>query len=95
MCVNCVSQSEVYVGQALLVAALLKRPAHNALASLGLVAPIDDVARDVDTIAFLRAIDLDPVEILGYEVVAAAEAWRPLEAGARRPAFWSGAPAFA
>ena len=27
------------------------------------------------TVAFLRSLDLDPVEVLGADVVAAAEAW--------------------
>ena len=75
---NCVSSTEVAVGQAALVAAVLKEPVHRALASAGLVAPIDPVKRDVRTVAFLRSLDLDPVEVLGADVVTAADAWVPV-----------------
>ena len=77
MCVNCLSSSEVVVGQVALVAAVLKDPVHRMLASAGVVAPIDPVKRDVRTVAFLRSLDLDPVEVLGAETVAAADAWVP------------------
>ena len=77
MCVNCLSNAEVAAAQVGLAAAVLKEPVHNLLASAGLVAPIDRVRRDVRTVAFLRSLDLDPVDVLGAEVVAAAEAWVP------------------
>jgi hypothetical protein len=80
------SQFEVHAGQALLALAIFKRPIHNALADAGLVAPFDIIGRDADTVAFLRAIELDPVEVLGADIVAAAEAWRP-PVRARRPAY--------
>jgi hypothetical protein len=35
------------------------------------------VQRDVRTVAFLRSLDLDPVEVLGADTVAAAERWVP------------------
>jgi hypothetical protein len=77
MCVNCLSHAEVVAGQVGMVAALVKEPAHRFLADLGLVAPPDPVGRDARTVAFLRQLDLDPVEILGADVVAAADAWAP------------------
>ena len=65
MCMNCVSSTEVVLGQVGLAAAVLRDPVHRALATAGLVAPIDPVRRDVRTVAFLRSLDLDPVEVLG------------------------------
>ncbi len=78
MCTSCVSNVEVIAGQAAVAAAVLKAPVHRLLASAGVVAPIDPVRRDVRTVAFLRSLDLDPVEILGAEAVAAADAWVPV-----------------
>lgn len=77
MCVNCVSTVEVVAGQVGLAAAVLRAPVHNLLASAGLVPPIDLVKRDVRTVAFVRSLDLDPVEMLGAEVVTAADGWVP------------------
>ena len=81
MCVNCLSHSEVVVANLALAGAVLKDPAHRALAALGVVPEPDPVKRDVHTIAFLRELDLDPVEVLGLEVVALRRAL-----GARRSA---------
>lgn len=86
MCVNCVSNGEAVVASLALSAAVLKRPVHDALARHGLVPERDPVGRDARTVAFLRSLDLDPVEILGAEVVAAADAWQPRPA--RQPAGW-------
>ena len=86
MCMNCVSSTEVVLGQVGLAAAVLRDPVHRALASAGLVAPIDPVKRDVRTVAFLRSLDLDPVEVLGAEVVAGADAWVPVPYARRRSA---------
>ena len=77
MCANCVSSAEAIAAQAALAAAVLKAPVHRLLASAGVVAPPDPIRRDVRTVAFLRSLELDPVEVLGAEVVAAAEAWVP------------------
>ena len=41
MCMNCVSHTEVVVGQIGLAAAVLKDPVHRMLASAGIVAPYD------------------------------------------------------
>ena len=83
MCVNCLSRSETVVAQAALAVALLREPAHRLLADLGLVDAPLPVARDAHTTSFLRALDLDPVEVLGAEVVTAADAW--VAAGQPRP----------
>jgi hypothetical protein len=77
MCANCLSQAEVVAGQVALAAAVLKQPAHRLLAELGLVVPPDPVARDVRTVAFLRGLDLEPVAILGADLVDRADAWVP------------------
>jgi len=74
MCANCLSQSELMVGHVALAAALAKGPVHRVLADVGLVAAPDPVARDQRTVAFLRALDLDPVASLGPEAVARADA---------------------
>ncbi len=77
MCANCVSTAQAAVGQVALVAYVLKDPVHRLLARNGLVREPDPVAHDVRTVTFLRGLDLDPVEILGADVVAAAAAWQP------------------
>jgi hypothetical protein len=71
--VNCLSHSEVVVAHVALASALLKEPTHRGLAALGVVPHPDPVGRDGHTIAFLRDLDLDPVEVLGAETVARAE----------------------
>jgi hypothetical protein len=76
MCVNCISNAEAVVASGALAAAALRRPVHDVLASLGLVEPYDVRSRDSRTTEFLRSLELDPVEILGAVVVAAADAWR-------------------
>jgi hypothetical protein len=77
MCVNCLSNAEVAVANVAVTAALVKGPAHRLLADLGLVDAPDPVARDVQTVAFLRRLELDPVDILGPEAVSDAENWVP------------------
>jgi hypothetical protein len=84
MCVNCLSTAEVVAGNVAVTAAVLKAPVHRILADLGVVAAPDPVARDVRTVAFLRQLDLDPVEILGAEVVATADRWVASGAHERR-----------
>jgi hypothetical protein len=81
---NCVSNAEAMVAQAGLAVAVLRSPVHRLLADAGLVAPPDPVKRDVRTVAFLKALDLDPVEVLGEAVVARAEQWVPQPAPALR-----------
>ena len=56
---------------------MLKPPVHRLLARAGLAPEPDPVAHDVRTVAFLRALDLDPVDVLGGDVVAQAESWTP------------------
>ncbi len=77
MCVNCMSTGEQVAAEAALVFALVREPAHRALAAAGFLAPPDPVGRDARTVGFLRALDLDPVEILGAGVVEQADTWVP------------------
>lgn len=79
VCTNCLSTAETYAAQAALVVAIVKDPFRRALADAGLIAPVDLVGRDARTVTFLRSLDLDPVEILGAEAVAAADQWVPQE----------------
>ena len=55
----------------------LKPPLHKMLAKVDLAPDPDPVAHDVRTVAFLEALDLDPVEVLGADVVSEAAAWTP------------------
>lgn len=83
MCVNCISHSEQVVAQAAWAVALFRDPAHRFLADLGLVDAPLPVARDARTVSFLRALDLDADDVLGTDMVAAADAW--VAAGQPRP----------
>ncbi len=65
-------------GQCGLAFAILKEPVHRVLADLGVVAPPDPIGRDARTVAFLRRLELDPVEILGEAIVAGAAGHVPL-----------------
>jgi len=71
------SQAEATIVAAGALGALLRPPVHCALAAAGLAPDPDPVAHDVRTVAFLRALDLDPVEVLGDEAVAQAASWTP------------------
>ena len=82
MCVNCLSTAETAIATAAFVGYAAKPRLHRALASIGIVNDPDPVAHDVTTVAFLRSLDLDPVEILGADVVAAAAAWLPSQPAA-------------
>ena len=86
MCANCLSNAEVAVAHVGLAAAVLRRPVHDLLAAAGVVAPYDPVKRDVRTVAFLRSLELDPVEVLGVDVVEAADRWAPVVYLPRRSA---------
>jgi hypothetical protein len=77
MCANCLSTFDVVVSQALAAAAVLKRPVQARLAAAGWVAPIDVLGENAHTVSFLRSLDLDPVEILGADIVEAAASWTP------------------
>lgn len=77
MCVNCLSNAEAAGAAALFATYALKPPVHRMLAQLDLAPDPDPVAHDVRTIAFLEALDLDPVTVLGADVVAQAAAWTP------------------
>jgi hypothetical protein len=75
MCTNCLSTAETAIAGAAFAGYVAKPHLHRALARLGVVHAPDPVAHDVTTVAFLRSLDLDPVEILGADAVAAAAAW--------------------
>jgi hypothetical protein len=77
MCSNCLSTAETAIASMAFIGWTAKPPLHRALARLGVLNAPDPVAHDVTTVAFLRSLDLDPVEVLGADVVAAAEAWTP------------------
>ncbi len=77
MCVNCLSNAEAAGAAALAATYFLKPPVHKLLARMDLAPDLDPVAHDVRTVAFLAALDLDPVDALGAEAVAAAAAWAP------------------
>ena len=77
MCVNCMSNAEAAMAATAFVGYAVKGPVHRALAAVDLAPDPDPVAHDVRTIAFLRGLDLDPVEVLGDDVVAQAESWTP------------------
>ena len=67
------SNTEFAVANAAFIAAALKGPVHRALASVGLVTEPLAVARDSRTVAFLRALELDPCDSLGAPAVTAAD----------------------
>jgi len=69
------SNTEFAVANAAFIAAALKGPVHRALASVGLVTEPLAVARDSRTVAFLRALELDPSDSLGAPAVTAADEW--------------------
>jgi hypothetical protein len=69
------STAEQVLASAALIGVAVKEPLHRLLAQTGLVPEPDLVLRDARTVTFLRALELDPVEVLGQEVVAAADAW--------------------
>ncbi len=77
MCVNCMSNAEAALAGAAMVGYAVKGPLHRALAAVDLAPDPDPVAHDVRTVAFLRALELDPVEALGADAVAQAESWTP------------------
>jgi hypothetical protein len=75
MCMNCLSTAEAAVAGAAFVGYAAKPSLHRLLARLDVVNAPDPVAHDVTTVAFLRSLDVDPVEVLGADAVAAAAAW--------------------
>lgn len=77
MCVNCMSNAEAAGAAAVAATYFIKPPIHRLLARLDLAPDPDPVAHDVRTVAFLEALDLDPVDALGADVVASAATWTP------------------
>ena len=64
MCVNCMSNAEAAGAAAIAATYCLKPPLHRVLAKLDLAPNPDPVAHDVRTVAFLEALDLDPVDAM-------------------------------
>lgn len=77
MCMNCVSKVDVYAASAGFLLYTLHNPTRDTLVMMGAIPEPDPLARDVNTVAFLRRLDLDPVEILGTDTVDAVDAWTP------------------
>lgn len=77
MCAHCLSTAETAATAVAFATFALNPRVHRMLAAAGVVAEPDPVARDVATVRFLRGLELDPIVILGADVVAAAAAWRP------------------
>jgi hypothetical protein len=77
MCVNCLSNAEAAVAWAGVASWAVTPRVHRMLARAGLAPHPDPVAHDVRTVAFLRALDLDPVAVLGADVVAQSASWVP------------------
>ena len=77
MCANCLTNAEAVLATAAFASYAVRGPLHRTLARAGLAPDPDPVAHDVRTVAFLRGLDLDPVEVLGSDVVAQAESWTP------------------
>lgn len=77
MCQSCLSTAEAAAAFAAFTTYIVKPPMHRALARAGLAPDPDPVAHDVRTVAFLTALDLDPVAVLGQDVVDHASAWTP------------------
>ena len=75
MCVNCLSKLDIVVSQVIGASVLLKRPTQDFLADMGVVAPYDELGELAQTVSFLRALDLDAVEILGADAVEVAGTW--------------------
>lgn len=76
MCANCLSTFDINASKAIVGAMLLKRPAQDLLADLGVVAPYDELGELAHTVLFLRSLDLDAVEILGSDAVEVAATWK-------------------
>ncbi len=77
MCQNCLSTGEAVATLAAFTTYVVTPPVHRALARAGFAPDPDPVAHDVRTVAFLTALDLDPVAVLGQDVVDQASAWTP------------------
>jgi len=88
MCTNCLTNAEFLAGKVALAAWVLERPARRLLADLGVVAAPDPVRRDARTVAFLRALDLDPAGVLGADAVERADRYAAQPERARRRSSW-------
>ena len=73
MCANCLSKFDVVSGSLGLAAYVLKDPVKEGLRAAGLLPEAHPLAVQMRTVNFLRDLDLDPVEILGAQTVAAVD----------------------
>jgi hypothetical protein len=73
MCANCVTTADVVVGSIAFGSFLLRGPVQHALVERGIIPEPHPLAMEMRTVMFLRDLDLDPVEILGAETVAAVD----------------------
>ena len=73
MCANCVSRADVIVGTVAFGAYVFKEPIRDGLVALGVLPEPHPLAADMRTVTFLRGLDLDPVPVLGDDVVVAAD----------------------
>lgn len=71
------SNAEAAGAAAIAATYVVKPHVHKLLAKADLAPDPDPVAHDVRTVAFLEALDLDPVDALGTAAVNAAAAWVP------------------
>ena len=69
------TNTEFAVANAAFIAAAMKGPVLRALSAVGLATEPLAIGRDAHTIAFLRALELDPEQSLGMHAVAAADDW--------------------
>jgi len=74
MCANCLSQGEVLVINGTIAVAAVHRVTRHLLVEAGVLPEPEPLATPSRTVSFLRGLDLDPVEILGADVVAAVDA---------------------
>ena len=73
MCANCVSKADVVIGSIAFGAYVFKGPAEDALIAAGILPEKHPLRTEMRTVSFLRSLDLDPVEVLGEDVVDAAD----------------------
>jgi hypothetical protein len=73
MCAGCVSKVDVVGASVGFAVYVLKEPVKEGLRAAGLLPEAHPLAVEMRTVNFLRDLDLDPVEILGADTVAAVD----------------------
>jgi hypothetical protein len=69
MCAQCVSKVDVVVGSVGFTAFVLRDPVKAALVEFGIIPEPHPLSVEMRTVHFLRGLDLDPVPIMGEELV--------------------------